>query len=102
MAGSSNGVSTSKNDKASPPPNIAPRVNWPSAPIFHTFALKPKDKPKAIKIRGVALTNNSATPSIVETGSIKKALTARKGSVSISQNITILIINVRKIAISGD
>ena len=50
----------SKGYKANPilPLNNAPIIYCPSAPIFQIFALKPKDKPSAIRINGAALITN--------------------------------------------
>ena len=40
---------------AMPPANTAPRMYWPSAPMFHTLARKHSARPSAISISGVAL-----------------------------------------------
>ena len=40
---------------ATQPENIAPKINWPSAPIFHTFARKQNTSPVAVMIRGTSL-----------------------------------------------
>jgi hypothetical protein len=41
---------------ATPPAKIAPRMYWPSAPMFQTLARKHSARPSAIRISGVALT----------------------------------------------
>ena len=41
-----------------PAPQIAPRIYWPSAPMFHTPARNPNDSPIAISTNGAALINS--------------------------------------------
>ncbi len=41
---------------AMPPAKIAPRMYWPSAPMFQTLARKHSDRPSAISTSGTALT----------------------------------------------
>ena len=64
-------VFVSGNSKAKDPAHRAPRINWPSAPIFQIFALKQNIKPRPIIISGQALTNISAILSGLENGETK-------------------------------
>ena len=63
-------VSTFGKSNANEPANRAPIINWPSAPIFQTFALKHNIRPIPIIIKGQALTKISLTLSILEKGEI--------------------------------
>ena len=44
---------------ATPPAAIAPKTNWPSAPMFHTLARKHTARPSAMIRSAVALTISS-------------------------------------------
>ncbi len=57
---------------ATPPPKMAPRMNWPSAPIFQTLARNPIARPTPISTSGAAFTESSAQPLSEETGEITK------------------------------
>ena len=72
IAGNRNGLVLSWKKIAIPPPRMAPTVYCPSAPIFHTLARKPSDKPIPMSTRGDALTTSSVTPSMLVTGKMKK------------------------------
>ena len=63
--------------------------------------LKQNAKPIAIKANGVALTNNSEIPYVVEIGDTKKVCNAKNGLKPISEKIIEPVINVSIIAIIG-
>ena len=44
---------------ATPPPKMAPRMNWPSAPMFQRFERKQTARPSAMSTSGVAFTASS-------------------------------------------
>ena len=52
-------VNSAPGISATPPARIAPRTNWPSAPMFHTLERKHTASPSAISSSGVALTVSS-------------------------------------------
>ncbi len=78
-AGKANAPSEPAQKSATPPPVIAPTVNCPSAPMFHTFARNPMASPNAHSMRGVAFSNNSPTPYTDATGSTKNKYSASSG-----------------------
>ncbi len=47
---------------------MAPSVYCPSAPMFHTLARKPSDRPTPIRISGAAFTNSSGKPVALVSG----------------------------------
>ena len=102
IAGTRKMLCWSKNASASPPPASAPITNWPSAPIFQTFAWKPSDNPTPISTSGVAFTSSSARPSRLDTGSTKNVTIALTGSTPSMLNITMAVSTVRMTAITGD
>jgi len=63
-------------------------VNCPSAPMFQTPALKPNDRPMAIRIRGVAFTIISEIANQSVNGSKKIMEMARTGSLPKTKNMT--------------
>ena len=60
------------NQSARPPPQMAPMVSCPSAPMFHTLARKPMARPMAHSINGAALRPSSPQPNRSSIGATKK------------------------------
>ena len=86
---------------ASHPAAIAPMVNMPSAPIFHTLARMPIVMPSPIRIRGEALSSHSEMPFAVDSGSMKKMRSVFTGLRPSAAKRTELTTTVRASAIIG-
>ena len=102
MAKSAKGDCHSPHSTGTIAPMSAPIVSWPSAPIFHTFALKHTAKPTPINTNGPALTNTSSIDHQLVKGSIKYRYSAVKGGLPIIAKIRPPITIVKKIANTGD
>src|SRR2546430_628562 len=81
---------------------IAPVMNCPSAPIFHTLARKAMARPSAIIASGVALMASSLSARPSRSGSTKNMASARAGGLPSAANSTAPIATVIASAATGD
>ncbi|OQC07814.1 MAG: hypothetical protein BWX79_01808 [Alphaproteobacteria bacterium ADurb.Bin100] len=87
---------------ATPPAEIAPITNCPSAPMFQTLERKHTASPSAITSSGVALTISSPRAYGVLTGSQKKTCRPLTGSLPSAMNRATPISTVMTSASSGE
>ena len=102
MAGNRRALVLSGKCSATAPPARAPTSNWPSAPIFQTFARNPTDKPTAHSIKGVAFRNSSATPYRSLSGFRKNTLKPSTGSLPSRWNSSMPLATIRPTASNGE
>ena len=102
IAGSTSRLSVLWKPSATPVAATAPIRNWPSAPMFHTFARKPTASPTAISISGVAFSRSSVTALRSRTGLRKKMRKPSTGFLPSAENTISPPTMVSTTAIAGD